>query len=228
MAAPASGAGKAPIQLAAVLQESPAPEPLLPLFPLMLVLFPRTNLALHIFEERYKEMIRDCLQNQWEFGLLLVQEGVLETTGCTASITEVVRKYPDGRMDILVQGKRRFEISMLNQEKSYLRGQPQFFDDDAAEPSAELPRQQAIQLYRRLMELLEVEDELSKGTSPALNDPQLSFQMMAELPADLSWKQSLLSLRSERERLIRVNLYLQEWIDHLEGSPGQQPPAGKA
>ncbi len=180
----ASGARKAsvrllPVSIASVSQDNPLTEPLLPLFPLSLVLFPRTNLLLHIFEERYKEMIQDCLRNQWEFGVLLVQNRSFEKIGCTASISEVINKYPDGRMDILVRGQRRFEILMLDQEKSYLRGKPQFFEDEESEPPGEESRQQAIQLYGRLRELLKSEDRSRKEPPPTFTDHQLSFQLMA-------------------------------------------------
>ena len=80
----------------------PLPEPLLPLFPLPLVLFPRTSLTLHIFEERYKEMIQDCLRKHSEFGVLFAYQDSVENIGCTASISQVMRRYPDGQMDILV------------------------------------------------------------------------------------------------------------------------------
>src|SRR5882724_7529019 len=130
-------------------QDASRPE-LLPLFPLDLVLLPHTNLPLHIFEPRYKEMIGDCLRNGWEFGMLAVEGQSVNSIGCTASISDVLEKFPDGRMNIMVQGRRRFEISMLNDEKSYLRGKPEFFDDDANEvPVEEKRRQRAIELYGR-------------------------------------------------------------------------------
>ena len=71
-------------------------ELLLPLFPLQVVLFPRVILPLHIFEDRYKQMIGECLEKRWEFGVVLARDNSLENTGCTASISEVVRKYEDG------------------------------------------------------------------------------------------------------------------------------------
>ena len=227
-AASAGGAAKATSRIAPVAQERPLPEPLLPLFPLQLVLFPRANLPLHIFEERYKEMIQDCLENQGEFGILLVQDRSVATIGCTASISEVLQRFPDGRMNILVRGRRRFEISSPNQEKSYLRGTPQFFEDDEPEPPAGPLRQQAIELHRRLLALLESEDRSRKEPVPAFGEQQLSFQIASELPPDLLWKQNLLEMRSERERLIRVRRYLRQLIDHVEKAPEQRAPAGTA
>ena len=168
-------------------QDLRRPEPLLPLFPLDLVLFPHTNLPLHIFEERYKEMIRDCLENRWEFGILAVQEQTVKSIGCTASISDVVTRFPDGRLNILVRGARRFEITDLNEDKSYLRGKPQYLDDDAAEPVAEELRRRAIELYDRLMELADTPTRALQD-APKNTDTQLSYRLMAAVPADLDWK----------------------------------------
>src|ERR1700726_1603725 len=107
---------------------------LLPLFPLQVVLFPRTSLPLHIFEERYKQMIGEVLRGKAEFGVVLAGEKGIVNTGCTASVEKVVKTYPDGRMDLITIGRRRFEIILLNDEKSYLRGAVEFFDDEGAQP----------------------------------------------------------------------------------------------
>jgi Lon protease-like protein len=221
------------------LQERPDIEPFLPLFPLPLVLFPGEDLPLHIFEPRYKEMIADCLHNKWEFGILLARAERVEHIGCTASITEVLRRYPDGRMDILVRGQRRFELSLINQEKSYLRGQAQFLDDAPAESSGESGvseaklREEAVALYGRLMRLLESEDPQEqpapqdKPEIPDVNSPQLSFRIMSNLPADLTWKQRLLQLRTERERLGRVVDYLKQFIGYIEENSDRESPANR-
>jgi Lon protease-like protein len=198
-------------------------DPLLPLFPLDLVLLPHTNLPLYIFEERYKEMIQDCLRNRWEFGMLAVQGNSVRNIGCTASISEVVDRFPDGRMNILVRGERRFEIKQLNEEKSYLRGIPEFLEDDLAEPPTEELRRRAIQLYNRVTELTEIPIRALQG-DPVYTDTQLSYRLMAAVPADLPWKQSLLELRSEPARLDRVITYLQELIKFLE-APSDRTPA---
>ena len=95
---------------------------LLPLFPLQVVLFPRTALPLHIFEERYKQMIADVLRGKSEFGVVLAGEKGIVNTGCTATIEKVVKKYPDGRMDLLTLGRRRFEIIMLERRETVSAG----------------------------------------------------------------------------------------------------------
>ena len=107
---------------------------LLPLFPLQVVLLPGSQLPLHIFEDRYKEMIGEVLRDKLEFGVVLASEKGIVNTGCTATVDRVLREYPDGRLDILTRGRRRFEILLLNDERSFLRGAVEFFDDDDADP----------------------------------------------------------------------------------------------
>ena len=200
---------------------------LVPLFPLALVLFPETNLPLHIFEPRYKEMIQDCLENRWEFGILLNQEGSISNTGCTASISEVLATFPDGRMNILVRGERRFGISLLDDERSYLRGRVEFLEDDTADPADEALRRRGIELYGRLSELLQLENEPFPAPAPVWTDTQLSYRMMAGVPAAVDWKQDLLELRSEPERLVRVIDFFEQLIEYLESLPDEPSDPGR-
>src|SRR5579884_1206656 len=107
---------------------------LLPLFPLETVLFPRTPLPLHIFEDRYKEMMNEAIERKTEFGVVQAGEKGIVNTGCTAAIDKVLRRYPDGRLDLLTSGRRRFEILDLDDGRSFLRGAVDFFDDDEFDP----------------------------------------------------------------------------------------------
>jgi Lon protease-like protein len=131
---------------------------LLPLFPLSVVLLPRAELPLHVFEERYKQMIGEAIQGKTEFGVVLAAGESIVNTGCTALVERVVRQYPDGRMDIVSVGRRRFEIFLLNQEKEYLRAAVHFFDDEQAEPASVQLRQQALEVYQKLPESGELDD----------------------------------------------------------------------
>src|SRR2546423_4530074 len=126
---------------------------LLPLFPLQVVVFPRTQLPLHIFEERYKEMIGEAIRDKSEFGIVLTKEDGILNAGCTVVVDKIVKSHPDGRMDIMTRGIRRFEIVMLNQEKAYLRGEVAYFDDDEPEPPPTDVRLQALRLYKSWMEI---------------------------------------------------------------------------
>ncbi|HWP83606.1 MAG TPA: LON peptidase substrate-binding domain-containing protein [Terriglobia bacterium] len=202
-------------------------ENLLPLFPLKVVLFPRTEIPLHIFEERYKEMIGECLANRTEFGIVLVLEEGLASTGCTAVVSEVIRRFEDGRMDILVRGQRRFELSGLDQERSYLRGDAEFFEDED-EPLApdDARREQALRLYERAAAQLAGSQSQEAADLPAVDDPELSFQIASRLPVDLVFRQTLLQLRSEAVRLERVIAYLQKLALRLTRSVEVQARAG--
>ncbi len=129
-------------------------EGLLPLFPLQVVLFPGAELPLHIFEDRYKEMIGEAVKDRLEFGVVLAGEKGLVTTGCTATVERVLKQYPDGRMDILSLGRRRFEILLLNNERPFLRGAVEFFDDEKAEPAPPEIQKQALDGYNEMQALL--------------------------------------------------------------------------
>ena len=109
---------------------------LLPLFPLDLVLFPGTSLPLHIFEPRYKEMISECLDRKKSFGIVRAKEEGVAEIGCTAEIITVAKKYPDGRMDILTQGRERFEVMQVNQERSFLQAEVLYLQDEPSQASA--------------------------------------------------------------------------------------------
>jgi len=193
---------------------------LLPLFPLELVLLPEQLLPLHIFEERYKDMIGDCLEaqerasGQNEFGIVQVKEGEINPVGCSARIVKVLQKYEDGRMDIVTRGTRRFEIYLTNEEKPYLRGGVEFFDDDeGADSPNEADAGQALELFAQIRDLLSnAADVTADSQRPHRH---LSFRMAASLPIDPDFKQQLLSLRSETERLQQVVRALQQLIPYL-------------
>jgi len=176
---------------------------LLPLFPLQVVLLPGAELPLHIFEDRYKEMMAEVIRDRLEFGVVLANEKGIVNTGCTATVDRVIRQYADGRMDLISLGRRRFEIVLLNDERSFLRGEVEFFDDE--EPSAPAPDllRRAIEGYNAL-QALESHDPLDAASE---RDPRLSFRL-AQPVADLTFRQILLSTRSEAERLRQIADFL--------------------
>src|SRR5205807_355 len=135
---------------------------MLALFPLDVVLFPGAPLPLHIFEPRYKEMIGECLEAKSPFGLVRAHDdsNAVAGIGCSAEILNVIKRYDDGRLDILTTGRRRFEVLELDQERAFLRAEVMFFDDDA-EPGAGQgsdagisARAQAEALHRQMMTIL--------------------------------------------------------------------------
>jgi Lon protease-like protein len=186
---------------------STMPKGLVPLFPLQLVVLPRVRLPLHIFEDRYKEMVGNAIRDGSEFGIVLAKEDGILSAGCTVRVEKVLEMYPDGRMDILTCGQRRFEIVSLNEEKDYLRGEVEFFDDDDLAPVPVELRDQAISNYRALRRL-----ESARGHSdPDFQDQQVSFQVAQAVP-DLEFLSAMLRARSEIGRLRQFNQYMAEYL----------------
>lgn len=183
------------------------PVDLLPLFPLNLVALPGAAVPLHIFEERYKEMVGIAIQQQTEFGIVLSHEQGIANIGCSVFVEKVLERHDDGRMDILCRGSRRFEIVLLNEEEDYLRASVQFFDDDEGAPSeAESGslRTKTITAWRSLAQ------RVADGPIPDLDldDPQLSFQL-GQTVGDANLRQVLLQMRSEEERLRHLLTFFQ-------------------
>ena len=174
---------------------------LLPLFPLQVVLFPRTPLPLHIFEDRYKEMIGEAIRTNTEFGVVLAGEKGIANTGCTAIVDRVIERHADGRIDLISNGRRRFEIQSLDQEKTYLRGLVEFFDDDNEDKPASELQTKVVEAYKALPALGDQPFE------PKWEDPQLSFQL-AQPIHDLQFRQVLLMMKSERERMAHLADFL--------------------
>lgn len=180
---------------------------LLPLFPLQVVLLPGSQLPLHIFEDRYKEMIGEVLRDKLEFGVVLASEKGIVDTGCTATVDRVLKEYPDGRLDILTRGQRRFEVLLLNDERSFLRGAVEFFDDDEPDPAEPA----GSDLLRNVMAGFN-ELQLVGINGPDLGDPRLSFRLAQEVP-DLGFRQNLLTMRSEAERMRRIADFLPGFLE---------------
>ncbi len=172
---------------------------------------PGGHLPLHIFEERYKEMIGEALRDKTEFGIVLVTGKGLSEAGCTATIEGVLQQYPDGRLDIVTLGRRRFEILLVNEERSFLRGAIEFFDDDTDPNDAPLDaRQVSIEAYNSLQSLW--------GNQPleeaGLTDPRVSFRLVRAIK-DLEFRQSILTCRSEAQRIRRLADYLPDFARHV-------------
>jgi Lon protease-like protein len=193
---------------------------LIPLFPLDVVLFPGTPLPLHIFEPRYKEMIGECLAQNRVFGVIRAGEQSMAEVGCTAEIVTVVKEYPDGRLDLVAEGRKRFEVLSVNHERSFLQAEVRLIDDEPGTPSQE-DTARATQLHSELLAMASAQQDLS-AADPSL----LSFYLAASLPLDLDFKQKLLSLRSEAERLSLLIKYLEQLIPNLHRAARAREKAG--
>jgi ATP-dependent Lon protease len=181
------------------------------LFPLNVVLFPGELLPLHIFEPRYRRMVRECLDAKVPFGMLLALPNGVAHVGCSAEILEVTKRYDDGRMDILTVGRQPYRVLDLFTDDPLLEGSIDYLEDRDSEVDPQ-NHEKLVQLYEVCHTLLFSGMPSSLAQAP----DSLSFAIAGALPLDLLWKQQILELRSETERQDRLLRYLQEWALHLQ------------
>ena len=162
-----------------------------------MVLLPTEVVPLHIFEERYKRMIGDCLDATEEFGIVWLSDDGLCDVGCTAEVTEVLERFDDGRMNILVTGTRPFRLMRRIDDMPYPAGDIEFLEE--SEPDGAVDADEARARYADLVE--RVTDE--RPASPELDELD-AYRMAATIDLEPAAKQQLLEIRSERERLHMV------------------------
>ena len=184
----------------------PEPEQILPLFPLNVVLFPRAPLPLHIFEERYQRMVAAVLDGEGLFGVICAEGGGAARIGCCAKIVKVIKRYDDGRMDILTVGVRRFRIARLLREEAYLQARVSFFGDAAA-GDLEGPVSRCLRLFHDIYDTTPGNlplAELERSSATVVSFYVAYFSDLA-----LAQKQRLLELTSPEERLRQAHAALQ-------------------
>jgi Lon protease-like protein len=173
----------------------------LPIFELPMVLLPGELLPLHIFEERYKRMISDCLEGSEPFGIVFRDDdGNAHRIGCEARVTEVTERFDDGRMNIVVAGERPFRVLDRFETASYPAGEVAPIDGSALEAdeleTSTTPAADARAAFAELVRRVSG-DPPEEGELEALDSYGLAARV--ELPAET--KQRLLELRSESERM---------------------------
>ncbi len=189
-------------------------EQLLPLFPLQAVLFPQAVLPLHIFEERYKLLINGCLDSDQEFGINLVTEAGLAKVGCTAVVVKLSTRYADGRMDILVEGRRRYMLmDMVPSSTLYSLGKVSMLSlkNEVVDSALAL---ETVRLHNQLVDLV-YHDEAYRLEYDDTN-PLFSFKVAQKAGMELARRQVLLELDSENERLKLLHDYFVDVIPKLE------------
>ncbi len=168
------------------------------LFPLGIVLLPTEVVSLHVFEDRYKELIGECLELGREFGLVYADEAGVRETGTRARVAEVVDRFDDGRLNILVEGGERFHVERLTRGRAFMTAEVASVEDDWSEAdagSAEL----LAESFRALAAAAGAETE-----EPEADSPRLSFEVASRVELAPEAKQQLLELRSEPARVERV------------------------
>ena len=194
---------------------------LLPLFPLDLVLLPSVPLPLHIFEARYKEMIKECVEKKSQFGIIRAKEEAFVSTGCTAEIINVLKTYPDGRMNILVEGQKRFEVLQVNQERIFLQAEI-FYLEDETDPASVSDVERALALHGEIMQLAGAKAEETEKT----NASQLAYRLAGSLPFDPDFQQALLEMNSEAKRVKAIISFFERILPALQRSASAKQRAG--
>lgn len=183
----------------------------LPLFPLSLVLYPHERLPLHIFEERYKDLTRYCLEHDVPFGVVRADDGTLADMGTTARIDRVVTRYEDGRMDIVVDGEERFWLEETYDRKSYYTADVVLVADEDESVDFDL-REKVITQHMKLLELA------GRTVRPELyeREDRLSFVLAQNAALDTDQKQEVLELMSENARIRYLIRHFERLIPKVE------------
>ncbi|HEY7207486.1 MAG TPA: LON peptidase substrate-binding domain-containing protein [Gaiellaceae bacterium] len=174
------------------------------LFPLGIVLLPGERVPLHIFEPRYRELIGECLDGEGEFGLVHADDDGVREIGTRARVAELLDRFDDGRMNVVVEGGERFRIVEVTSGRSFHTARIEPVGDDAGEP-APGDADRALGAFRALAEVVEAEPD-----EPDPGSPVLSFDLAGLVELPVAAKQELLELRSEQARLVRVAALLED------------------
>jgi Lon protease-like protein len=182
-----------------------------PLFPLGIVLLPGETVPLHIFEERYKTMIGECLDGDTEFGVIWLSDDGLREVGCSAAIPRLLERADDGRMNILVEGTQPFRLLRRVEDLVYPAGDVELLEDGRAE----VPDSQAAAMARE-----RYADLVDRATDSRPSDEDLeqldAYGMAATVEFSLAAKQELLELRDEGARLERLGGLLDEALRRID------------
>lgn len=188
----------------------------IPLFPLGVVVLPEMILPLHIFEERYKKMIGECLAEDKPFGIVLFDSQSIRSVGCTTRIAEIIKRYDDGRMDIATRGEQRFLIREIMEEKIYMEARVAFLADmvETPDPSIAATVAEAHRLLKQLAAMISLPDPEALS---ALEDPaRLSFAIAALEGFTPAERQIFLEMTSGHERLRKGVQALSHLLERLQ------------
>jgi len=184
----------------------------LPLFPLDMVLLPARKVPLHIFEDRYQQMIRECLEQKSEFGLLWGTDEQFSDVGCVAKVTKLVTEFPDGRMNIMIEGTSRFRLINRQDIHAYISGVVEKIEDDIEPYDIELGNHLKT-LYSKTLKLT-----IGWTTPPPPTEDLslISYIVASNLSLPLDQQQNLLEDRSVNSRLKIVSDILESALSHLK------------
>jgi Lon protease-like protein len=181
-----------------------------PLFPLGIVALPSELIPLHIFEDRYKTMMNECLEEGKEFGIVWLSDDGLRENGCACEIDRVLERTEDGRMNLLTRGTRPFRVVERQSHLAYPAGVIEFLEDREEPVDPEL-RRRAQEAYAELVR---------RATDREPDAEELAgmgaYAMAATVDFGPDAKQGLLDLRAENARLRLLTRLFRAALERLE------------
>ncbi len=194
------------------------PQVRIPIFPLEVVLLPGMILPLHIFEERYKIMIGECLTDYSEFGVVCCESSNMKNKGCSARIERVLKRYDDGRMDIATRGVRRFMIHSTSDDRPYLQAVVTYFDDAVEDETEEID--ELIEEGVKLLGQLDAMAGNGEDYAPLfeLDHKAISFWISNSTGFTLDDKQQYLEMTSTSGRIRKSVSSLKKIVARMKGA----------
>lgn len=187
-----------------------------PLFPLGVVLLPGMVMPLHIFEERYKLMINRCIENNENFGIVYYSGNRINESGCSAEIINVINKDEEGKLDILIEGKKRFKVENTNSQELYLQGDIRYFDDEyeLTGEAVEKSKNEGVKLLREIMSIYG--SDIDEIPFESFDAKTVSFLVTANNAFTMDEKQSFLEMINTKERIEKAVKSLKILVDRIK------------
>jgi len=170
----------------------------IPLFPLNIVVLPFEKVPLHIFEPRYKKMIKESIENDTPFGIVLNNNGSIDNIGCSLSVTKIIKHYKTGEYDLIATGNKCFQVLDKVKKEDLWIGDIEYMDTPIIENDKILKLVQ-----NKYLELL---IKLGKDENFEIYlEREISFQFLIGITLPLDLKRNILLLENESERLLYIN-----------------------
>jgi len=178
------------------------------LFPLSVVVFPGSIYPLHIFEERYKQLINGCIENNSRFGINLISGGKINPIGTACVVFDVINRHSDGKLDITVKGVERFRIENFKDgEKPYFVANVHYWDDREDVGSYQVILEDCVELFNKIAKKIRTFN-IHPVSIEDFTTILPSFAMAQKAGLSPAQKQLLLEMDTEKERLTYLRSHL--------------------
>ncbi len=170
----------------------------IPLFPLNMIVLPYEEVPLHIFEPRYKKMIKNSIKENSPFGIVLDNSGNIDNLGCSLYVTKIIKEYNSGEYDLIATGSKRFQILDKEKHDDLWVGEIKYIIEKKIENQEIIKKVQ-----NRYLELL-----MKLGKNKNFENYikiETSYEFLKGISLPIEFKKDMLSIDSELERLIYVN-----------------------